>query len=124
MRHAQTIGKLQRPSRQVQGGTMSRQPPHFKLLPRNPMLDACPQRLRSRLFRRKPSGIAFSEVLLAAAVGNLAGSKNLFQKTLAITFDGLRDPLDFHNVDSSANKHEQNFSSQHVSTAARSPLPT
>ncbi len=111
MRHAETIGKLLRPSRQVHCGTMTRQPPHFKLFPRNSMLNACPQRFRRRLFRRKPSGIALGEVLLAAAIGNLAWSKHLFQKTLAIALDGLRDPLDFHNVDSSANKHEQNFSS-------------
>src|SRR5277367_5651742 len=109
MHHSETVGKLQRTSRQMQRGTVPRLPPHLQLLPGDTVLNAGPKRLRPSLLRGETRGKALREALFASAIGNLLRSKDPFQKTVAKAIDRLRNALDFHNVDSGANKHEQIF---------------
>src|SRR5215470_695246 len=109
MRHSETVGDLQCPARQVQSGTVPRHPPDLEFLPGNAMLNAGAERLGPSLFRRETRSKTLREVSFTAAKCNLLPGKNLPQTPVAEAGNGLRDALDFHNVDSSTDQHESNF---------------
>jgi hypothetical protein len=79
--------------------------PNLEFIPRNPSADSGSQRLRPRFFGCKSCRKAFRAHPLAPAIGNLMVGINPPQKPIAVSLDGLRDPIDLNQIDAGPDQH-------------------
>jgi hypothetical protein len=91
---------------EVEGGTLSGQAANLDLLPCNPVLNAGAKSLGASLLGRETCREALGVIFLALAVGNLRWGKDAGEEARAKTGYGLRDAIDFYDVDAGSNEHE------------------
>src|SRR3984885_4463490 len=103
--NAHTLGEGAGAPAEMQRGTAPRLPPDFELLPRYTVLNAGAESLCTGFLSGKPPGIAFGCVLLAAAIGDLAGGKDAMQEAVSKALDGPGHAIDFNDVNPGAENH-------------------
>ena len=89
-----------------QSGAAAGGAPDFEFLPGNAVLDASAESFGSGFFGGETGGKTLSKAGFGAAIRDFVGSKNPFEKAVAVALDGPCDARDFDEVDAGADQHE------------------